>query len=51
MCAYLDDLTAIGIPKKQGHPMLAAPIPHHDARRLEALRAGFCAYAPAFDVQ
>lgn len=26
--------------------MLAAPIPHNDAQRLAALRAGFCAYAP-----
>lgn len=26
--------------------MLAAPIPANDAQRLDALRAGFCAYAP-----
>ena len=26
--------------------MLAAPIPDNEARRLQALRAGFCAYAP-----
>ena len=26
--------------------MLVAPIPENDAQRLEALRAGFCAYAP-----
>jgi GGDEF domain-containing protein len=27
-------------------PMLAAQIPENDAQRLDALRAGFCAYAP-----